>query len=162
MHRSFLVAEFADNPTVKQRVNIFLARLEEFVGKTGEVPQKSKAPAMVERGPEPIRRELDGVEVRLQEGRPWDALALLRRDIERRLMAIAREHELRVPEKAGAGRLLQLLLQRQLLPNDVAMSLRYAIDVANRGVHGLDVSTNEALEALQHARRALAAIERRP
>jgi len=74
---SFLVAEYVDNPTVKQRVNSFLARLEEFVGKTSEVPQEAEAPAALELGPEPIRRELEDVEIRLQEGRPWDALALL-------------------------------------------------------------------------------------
>lgn len=159
---SFLVSEYADNPKVKHRVNTFLARLEEFVGKAGEVARYPQIPvSVIEAIPEATRGELQDVETRLQEGRPWDALALLRRKIERRLLKIAREHDLRLPEKPGAGRLLQLLLRHKLVPSDVGTSLRYAIDVANRGVHGLDVSTTEAFEALQHAQRALAAVRKR-
>jgi hypothetical protein len=158
---SFLVTEYADNAKVKDRVNTFLARLEQYVGTTREIPKSVEAPAALEPGPEVADFELVGVETRLQEGRPWDALAALRRIIERRLMSFARQRDVRLPEHPGAGRLLQVLRQRELLPESAAASLRYAIEIANRGVHGLEVAADEVFEALRHAKRALAAIEPR-
>lgn len=156
---SFLVTEYADNPRVKERVNTFLARLEQYVGTTSGFPEATEAPAVLQPGPEVADLEFGGVEARLQEGRPWDALAALRRIIEKRLTSYAVQHDIRLPERPGAGRVLQVLRQHQLLPENAAASLRYAIDVANRGVHGLEVSSDEVFDALRHAKRALAAIE---
>jgi hypothetical protein len=157
----FSVAEYAQNHAVRDRVNNFLARLEDYVGKSGDIPSQQAAPA---EKPEPFLRasdpDLDSVESRIEAGAVWDALSALRRTIELRLSTLAKENAILLPQKLGAGRMLQFLQQRELVPGNVGEELRFAIDVANRGVHGLDVGTDEALEALRNARDGLAKLER--
>src|SRR5207302_7540167 len=71
----FLVSEYANNREVKARVDLFLARLREYVGVPGEVkPEREPAPPT---GPAPVEvaatDELSVVEEKLVEGTPWDA-----------------------------------------------------------------------------------------
>jgi hypothetical protein len=156
----FLVVEYAENREVRERVNKFLARLEDYVGKTSEVPTKHEYPKPdVLRTSRAIDPELHVVEIRLQEGLAWDALATLRRIIETRLVEFAKRRQIKLPDRTGAGRMLQLLHSRGDMPDETVQSLRYAIEIANRGVHGLDVSMEEALQAFQYAQRGLAMLQ---
>src|SRR5258708_3816415 len=79
----FLVTEYANNSEVKSRVDLFLARLQEYVGSSGDVkkepePAPPTAPESVQTG---ANDELSVVEHKLAEATPWDALATLRRII---------------------------------------------------------------------------------
>src|SRR5205823_154483 len=121
------------------RVNSFVARLEDFVGKPEDIPREPATPPPVEAVRE-IDPTLQDVQRRIERGAIWDGLALLRRTIEANLRLLAHRGDVEVPERIGAGRMLSLLRQRQVIPEDVERNLRYAIDVANRGVHGLEVS----------------------
>lgn len=151
----FSIGEYSQNRRVRSRVNNFFSRLEDYVGKREEVtsPQVTPPPKA-----EPvvgaIDSELDAVESRIQRGAIWDGLSALRRIIEKRLITLASQNGITLPERLGAGGILRFLHQRELLSNDVLQELRFAIDVANRGVHGLDVGSDEAFEALQNARAA--------
>lgn len=158
---SFLVTEYSDNPAVKERVNTFLARLEEFVGKTTEISKPESPPALLEELSfrATPNSELRMVEERLLAGQTWDGLAALRRTIERELLSFAENLQVKLPKWPGAGRLLRVLRQEGVISDDAAASLRYAIDIANRGVHGLDVTGDEAFDALRHAIRGLTYIE---
>lgn len=156
----FSVVEYAQNPEVRKRVNSFLARLEDFVGKDEEMAPSERAPQIrPDRVPALVRPKLELVQSRLERGYIWDALSSLRRLIEIELSQVAQVHGVVLPDRAGAGRKLQLLQQRELIAPDVAEELRYAIAVANRGVHGLDVGSDEAFEALRHAQNALGEIQ---
>jgi hypothetical protein len=153
----FLVTEYANNSEVKSRVDLFLARLQEYVGSSGEVKQEAEpapptAPKSVATG---ANDELSVVEDKLAEATPWDALATLRRMIEMRLSDLAKQHNLPLPERSGAGRILEVLRRSQIVPDGLARSLRYAIEVANRAIHGFEVSIYEADEAIRHVRFAL-------
>jgi len=153
----FLVTEYANNSEVKSRVDLFLARLQEYVGSSGEVRQEAEhAPPTA---PKPVATgandELSVVEDKLAEATPWDALATLRRIIEMRLSDLAKQHNLALPERSGAGRILEVLRRSQIVPDGPGRSLRYAIEVANRAIHGFEVSIYEADEAIRHARFAL-------
>jgi hypothetical protein len=147
----FSVREYAENAKVRERVNAFLARLEEFVGKSAEIPPEPPTPEPHTSGVEFADPALQNVGVRINQGAIWDALSALRRVIEVRLRTLSGRTDIEIAPRAGAGRVLRLLEQRQIVPSDAARNLKYAIDVANRGVHGLDVSPDEALEALQEA-----------
>lgn len=152
----FSVAEYASNAEVRRRVNTFLARLEEFVGKSEDVIRRE--PARPSREPEfsaDVDQEIRAVEERILAGGVWDGLAHLRRTIELRLIDLARRHELEIPSRPGARRLIELLRRNGIGNEDVWETLRYAIDLCNRGVHGLDVSTEEALNAVRYARASL-------
>jgi hypothetical protein len=153
----FLVSEYANNRKVRGRVDLFLARLQEYVGSASEVKQEREpAPPTggVPVGPVPDD-ELSLVDEKLAESTPWDALATLRRMIEMRLTDLARRHKLQLPERAGAGRILELLRRNQIVPDGLARSLLYSIQVSNRAIHGFDVNSAEADEAIRHARLAL-------
>lgn len=103
----------------------------------------------------------DFVLARIEEGDYWTALAWLRTQIERSLREFAHAHDLHVPEKVGARSLLSLLRGEQLISDDIAEPLDYAIRVANRGVHGLDVSLSETEEAILVAWQAWEDLRRR-
>lgn len=90
----------------------------------------------------------DFVLTRIEEGDYWTALAWLRTQIERSLRELAHAHSLQVREQVRARSLLSLLRREQLISDDVVEALDYAIRVANRGVHGLDVSLGETEEAI--------------
>ena len=51
----------------------------------------------------------------------------------------------------SAGRLLNLLTRRELIPAEVIRNLQYAIMVSNRAIHGESVSIEEAEEAVFNA-----------
>lgn len=151
----FSIGEYSQNRRVRSRVNDFVSRLEDYVGTREELTSPEvEPPPKAERVFGAIDSELDAVESRIQQGAIWDGLSALRRIVERRLTTIASQNGITLPERLGAGRMLRFLHQRELVPNDALGELKFAIDVANRGVHGLDVENDEALEALQSARSA--------
>jgi hypothetical protein len=153
----FLVTEYANNAEVKSRVDLFLARLQEYVGSSGEVkPEPEPAPPTAPKsGSSAANDELSVVEEKLAEATPWDALATLRRMIEVHLSDLAKQHNIQLPKRSGAGRMLEVLRRNQIVPDGLARSLRYAIEVANGAIHGFDVSIYEAHEAIRQARFAL-------
>jgi hypothetical protein len=155
---NFSTSQYAENPKVRTRVNSFVARLEDFVGKPQDIPPEPAMPPHVE-VVQDIDPTLQDVQRRIERGAIWDGLALLRRTIEANLRLIAHRNAVEVPERIGAGRMLSLLRQRQVIPEDVERNLRYAIDVANRGVHGLEVSPGEASEAVQEASNAFSKLK---
>jgi hypothetical protein len=151
----FSVREYADNGQVRSRVNKFITRLEDFVGSRDEVNETPVAPKTLGLTAEIRDPELTRVATNIEQGHVWDALATLRRIVETRLRGIALRHEIAVGDSSSATRFLTLLRQRGLVSVEAFERLRYAISVANRGVHGLEVSTAEAVEALLAASTAL-------
>jgi hypothetical protein len=153
----FLVTEYANNSEVKSRVDLFIARLQEYVGSSEKVKQEAEPtpPATPESVSIGANDELSVADHKLAEATPWDALATLRRIIEMQLRELARQHDLKLPERSGAGAILEVLRRSQIVPDNLASSLRYAVEVANRAIHGLEVSTFETDEAIRQARFAL-------
>jgi hypothetical protein len=152
----FLVSEYAHNKKVRERVNLFLGRLQDYLCTQEEVD--------VERPDFPLAKgapvgnfddKLQIVEQKLVEGTPWDALAALRRIVEMRLRDLARKRDVKTHDRAGAGSILESLRRTDIIPDGIARSLRYSITVANRAVHGFEVTPDEADEAVRHARLAL-------
>src|SRR5262245_35286052 len=159
----FSLAEYAHDSSVRDRVNLFLARLQEFVGKTEDI-QSPQRPSL-ERTESAVDPEADGIDLRAVEEKldsrgVWDALAHLRRIVEGHLRPLALQCGVQVPERASATRLLAILRRSGAVTEDTWSRLRYVIEVSNRAVHGLDVSTAEAIEVISHARRALAALRK--
>ena len=154
----FAISQYAGNEKVRKRIIKFLARLEEFVGKPEDIPPEPAMPPAVE-AVQDIDPTLQDVQRRIDRGAVWDGLALLRRTIEANLRLLAHRSGVELPERIGAGRMLSLLRQKQVIPEDVERNLRYAIDVANRGVHGLDVYPVEGSEAVQEASNAFSKLK---
>ncbi len=144
----FSIRDYAEDAEVRTRVTTFLDRLEEFVGRSTEIVQKPTAPPVETQPPAPRLPGLARIETRMEAGEIWDGLAALRRLVEARLLDYARNRQVELPKRPGAGRMVQILQQKRQIPPETAERLQFVIDVANRGVHGLQVTTQEALKAL--------------
>lgn len=150
----FSIRDYAEDAEVRTRVTTFLDRLEDFVGRSTEIVQKPTAPPVELQPPAPRLPDLTTVETRIEAGDIWDGLAALRRLVEARLLGYARNRQVELPKRPGAGRMVQILQQKRQIPPGTAERLQFVIDVANRGVHGLQVTTQEALKALAEAQIA--------
>lgn len=82
----------------------------------------------------------------VQSGETWNALAIMRRELELDLLGVLGEE--RMSLRIGAGQLVNLAARRGLVSSDMQSQLRYAVHVANRAIHGEPVSSGEAEEAL--------------
>lgn len=81
------------------------------------------------------------------DGESWNALARMRRTLE---MAVAQRFEEAhgKQRRLAAGQLIAVAAKRGVIPRDAPDTLRYAISVANRAVHGEDVPPDVAVEAI--------------
>jgi hypothetical protein len=159
---AFRVADYAFDTKVKKRVTQFLDRLEEFLGEKSDViyyPPYPPEPRFSIRISHPS--ELQRAQTELVSGRVWSALLLIRQEIEKKLSRLASEYPDTLPHKIGASALLNRLARVGLVSQDAVLYLQYAINVANRGIHGTDIATNEAEEALRSAALGMALLNRR-
>ena len=163
---AFALNDYSSSPKVRQRVTRLLERLESFLGgpeiesSTGFEYESHDLSELPDPTPTPPN-DLLAAQRELPEGEVWNGLARIRRIIELHLRDIAQKHGV-ASEKAGAGQLLRTLKERGIIPTDAEHHLQYAISVANKGVHGVDVPLNDAAEAFEHAAYGLARIESRP
>src|SRR4051812_35090489 len=149
------VAEYASNAAVRTDILRALEQIERFLDDEEALPATGTNEADAERSFLAARQALTSDDT-------WHALAELRRSIEVELRAIAQRREIEVPPRAGAGQLLRALERAEAAPPEVVQPLRYAVDVANRAIHGEDVSPGLAEEAFYTADRALAYFRGRP
>jgi hypothetical protein len=139
------IAEYASNPSARRDVTSALEDIERFLDNEAVSPAHPMEPAA---GVAAARRSL-------ADGDVWQALARLRTAIEVDLRQRASRLDIDMPERAGAGRLLSVLVNAQGLPPNAAGPLRYAIEVANKAVHGEPVPLAPADEAIYTAAHAL-------
>lgn len=104
----FLLSEYVDSPRIRRRVDLFVTRLQEYVGPEESVPAPPE-----QRAPEPtvgarafVDKELKLVEDKLTSEPTWDALPSLRRLIEVRLLLLADKSKISLPGRVGAGGIL--------------------------------------------------------
>lgn len=83
----------------------------------------------------------------IAKGEAWNGLARLRRDLEIRLAAMggSKSEEFR---RQGVYQMARNLLKAGLITTDVGDLIRNIVEPANRAIHGLEVSTEEAEAAL--------------
>jgi hypothetical protein len=150
------LADFSSDDRVMARVDAVIASAEAFLGKPEDVPEHAEEPPSTIREVEPpISEVFARVESEIRSGEVWNGLARLRREIEIRLREIASANNL-IPDKfTGAGQVLRTLSRSGRVVPQAETNLRYAIDVCNRGIHGLDVDAAEAEEALHSAETGL-------
>jgi hypothetical protein len=51
----------------------------------------------------------------------------------------------------SAGQLLHMLSSKEVISEDIFEEFRYAITIANRAIHGEDISLEEARQAVSYA-----------
>jgi hypothetical protein len=153
----FTVLEYASSTEVTQRVDRYLEKVEEFLGTPSEIEEKlpDTRRELLPEEREKVAHEYDKVLEQLRTGESWNALARLRRHIEMTLRGFAEEVGLQLRSHISAGKLLDTLARKQLIPFFIEDSLRFPIAAANRAIHGLDVSADEAEYAVYMAGKGL-------
>jgi|GEM_PF-3503692 len=147
---SIPIAEYASNPRARGDVARGLERIERFLADDETPPAKRDGGAASD--------ALAAAQRALGAGDTWTGLAQLRRSIEIELHQLAARREISVPKRAGAGLLLRILGDGQVLSRDIALTLRKSIRVANKAIHGEDVSPAAADEAFAGADYALRSV----
>jgi hypothetical protein len=152
---NFLVSEYVSSDKARLRIDSIINSMQDFVGREKEVMEDLPIVESIARPTSPVSDEFRLIFSKLQSGIAWDALAALRRHIEIKLKQLISKKDILVDDRSSAGRLLSILSQKGLLANNVERQLRYAVDVANRAIHGHDVSISIAEEAVFMAQDAL-------
>lgn len=149
---AFTVREYVDRPEVAQRLDVLLDRVQGFVGEPSGISEPSEAPLAAIEGREMLEGvDLGPVLVELERGETWNALARLRREIEAQLNRVTSEWQVSSKTKRSAGSLLREVERRGGVAPDAIAALRYAINVANRAVHGHEPTPDVAEEAVSAA-----------
>jgi hypothetical protein len=149
------IGEYASNPTVRADVARALEEIERFVYDTTSVAAGEPDDAAA-------HDSLAVARSALQRGDDWQALAQLRRSIEIELRALARQHGVSVPPRAGVGRLAQALREARVLSAEVAVPLAEVMQIANQAVHGEDVGPATAAQAFATGVQLLEKIHQSP
>lgn len=149
------IQEYVLEQDVQRQLQVILDRVDDFLNppQDGTEPTKPETPPIttVASGYPELEKALS----QIQQNDVWNGLARLRLTIEKHLRAASERLELDVG-RSSAGRLVQALASRNVLPPDVAHHLSFAVSVANRGVHGEDVTVGEAIEAVNSSTYAFA------
>lgn len=126
-----------------------------FIGEPSEpaskVAEAAVGPSAHDRPPfwrdDPVTKAATVALRDVAEGETWNALARMRREFELELAArLDLDQGSRRP--MAAGQLLAVAVKQGVVPADLASSIRYAISVANRAVHGEEVPPDAAVEAI--------------
>jgi len=153
----FNIHEYTASTNVGERVNKYLDKIQSFVGTTEHIP-KEVGPKEIESVGEPIEgfsEEFQTILDELRTGEPWNALARLRRHIEIQLRDIASRKGYKAWHLKSAGQILRLLYDRKYVAPDNYKLLMYSISVCNRAIHGIDISEDEAEQAVFLGSKAL-------
>lgn len=156
------IGALSSNPMLRKKVTSVLDAVVEYVGTDAEVRSESDdvgdrreqsglSPARIEA----VHPELSKSVEEIRGGAAWNGLARMRRLVEVTLRELARREGLEMSGQ-GVGQLLRNLDRADLLPPGMMQELQYPIQIANAGIHGEDVDTGQAIEAVLIVDRVLA------
>lgn len=160
---AFDVSEYVANKEIAGRVDRYIARILSFVGTDEQIAKDENVqPPMAQRTldisaavEDHIEHPFDSFLAEVAEGEPWNALAKLRRYLEMELRNIALSLGFKERHLRSAGQIVRVLADKAGVDMDALQSVSYAISVSNRAIHGRDVSTAEAEEAVWNAAMGL-------
>jgi hypothetical protein len=157
------INSYVSNKQVRDRVSRALESVLGFLGteETEVIAEQSEEVAQevpdtataVSRTLEEERSEMARSLDEMSFGEVWNGLARMRRHIESELRRITPKE--RRYQNQPAGRLLTILHREGLISDRAEKLLRYAINVANAGIHGSDISVGQAQEAWEAGVRGL-------
>jgi hypothetical protein len=168
------VSNYVNDSAVRERVKQALGSVLTFLGPeettiTSEETEEAEQAEQTERPrrtaefderyslEQSIGSEMGKALEEIRFGEVWNGLARMRRYIEARLRTIASEFP--NIDKMSLSPLLDILTRQERIPLGIARQLRYAIRVANAGIHGTDIDRGQAEEAWRMAAGALAELE---
>ena len=157
----FTIHEYTSSTQVAKRVDQYIERIQDFVGTEEKIKVAPTTEPPEEIGleykdlPEPFLPIFNELRI----GEPWNALARLRRLIEMRLRNRAISLGFKDRILKSAGQILRILVDRKYVKPNIFEMLQYSITICNRAIHGIDISQDEAEQAIYSAVEALQHIE---
>ena len=153
--------EYTSSPQVATRVDQYIERIQDFVGTEEQIKlaPTTEPPEEIELGYEDIPQPFIPIFEELRTGEPWNALARLRRLIEIRLRDRAISLNFKERQLKSAGQILKIIFDRKYIAPNIYKMLWYSITVCNRTIHGIDISEDEAEQAIYSAVEALQHLE---
>lgn len=163
------ISNYVSNKKVRDQVSRALEGVLAFLGTEATVLSSEESEEAAQEAPdlEVTIREFEESEQdepsemarALEEmtyGEVWNGLARMRRHIESQLRYITPEASRY--QRQSTGRLLTILNRDGYVSDRAEKLLRYAIDVANAGIHGTEISVRQAQEAWEAAVRGIASL----
>lgn len=161
------ISNYVSNKEVRDRVSRALEGVLGFLGTEVETsPEEPTELADEAAGFDHVTQTLEAEQEERSEmvraveemtyGEVWNGLARMRRHIEHQLRKVSPEG-LRY-QNQSAGRLLTILRREGYVSDRAEKLLRYAINVANAGIHGTEVSVSQAQESWEAGVRGLASL----
>lgn len=154
------ISQYTYNPKIRKRVTNLLNILTDYIGDTELVDEPVKI-TKPDSKKWRSRSELEQIKMTITQDNVWNGLAQLRRHIEVTLRELAIKNNLNV-HKYGASKMLHTLIGLDIIPKNASKPLRIAISIANRGIHGYEVTEIGALNALAYADEGLEIIRGLP
>jgi len=156
------VGEYVKDREVKRRIDEYLDHITDFLNRD-IVGTESTIPAAGERPHEELSKRWtveaaylsDQVGKDIDRGEVWNGLARLRRTIEQVLTELAMERKIDIGKRRGAAFLIQRLRQAEAIDTQTAQELTRVVGIANRAIHGDEVTTEEAQRTVSMAMSAL-------
>jgi hypothetical protein len=154
---SVAIADYVDDGQVQQRFRDLMEGIVRYLEPPLEADVVEQPPVDEElyAGWSPVvSTVLRPAQEEIMSGEIWNGLARMRREIEIALRDVLREPPgTRRPPTIPS--MWRELVHRGIIDESLGNQLGYAVHVANRGIHGDDVTQAEALEALNIADRML-------
>lgn len=148
---------------VRTRFRTAFNTAREFIGEMPEresesLPESASAPAEDHQVGERLSKSGERALQDVAEGESWNALARMRRELE---IALASRVDRSVTRtrRMAAGQMLAVAAKQGAIPPESASPLRYALSVANRAVHGEEISADSAVEAVLIIDRFIRSLE---
>lgn len=141
------VSDVVSDDRVRGRTLRAFSQVTLFIG--GEPTTDSGEPTATATSPQTLAAdELNTAREQILAGDVWNGLALMRRHLE---IAIRQSDPQLEAARMGAGQLITAAVRIGALPQEVVPQLRYAVNVANKAIHGEPVELDIALEAVDSA-----------
>jgi hypothetical protein len=150
---SVRIDDYVRDRKLRLRTEKAIKRLAEFVGTEPEEAQEPPPPSRQILEEMPTSNEVELARRSIEAGDLWGGLARLRKFMEIRFSGLFPQID---SERMSLSGYIELAHRRGLLNDQEHNALRFALNVANRAVHGEDVSVGTALYALECVRSGMA------
>ncbi len=142
------ITDYANDTTVKRRIDEYLDHIIDFLNRDIAAAEVAVSSQIV--GMERLKQSDFAHQVTsdIDRGEVWNSLAKLRRHIEQILRDLARTQNVEVGRRSGVAHLIERLQQAEALDFLTAQELLQVVGIANRAIHGEDVPSEEARQAV--------------
>ncbi|MEI2360506.1 hypothetical protein [Priestia megaterium] len=160
---NFRISDYTSNREIQSLVDSYLTKLETFLDKDElnvEKQENSISKGLKVDKDMTFIQDSQKLVKDLLSGENWNVLAHLRRTIEFLLKEVAEKHNIKLDSQKGAGSLLRALYSKEIINDSAYRDLGYAISICNKAVHGENIKSEQAEEAIFLANRGMEEIHK--